>query len=128
MNLPDGAEFPQHVKVAAFSDDMDVLHAFIHNSGYVLCTWNEMENAYVPTEKTCSVLIDEFFEIDREELENELRVIRGLLIDMLAREAADDMFAQMGLLVQEENAATHEAADDVFKQLDLLIKKEEDDD
>ena len=51
-------------------------------------------------------------------------------MDLLARDAADDMFEQMDLLVQEENDATHEAADDMFRQLHLLIKeeKEEDDD
>ena len=91
MNLPDITKFPQHVKVAAFSDGMEVLHEFIHDSGYVLCTWDEMENAYVPTEKAHSVLVDEFFEIDREELEKERRVIRGLLIDQLARDSVEEL-------------------------------------
>ena len=103
MNLPDITEFPQHVKVAAFSDGMEVLHAFIHDSGYVLCTWNEMENAYVPTEKACLVLVDEFFEIDREELEKERRVIRGLLIDMLARDSMEDLAEQLEAMRKEED-------------------------
>ena len=103
MDLPDDAEFPQHVKVAAFSDGMKVLHAFIHDSGYVLCTWNEMESIYVPTEKTHSVLIDEFFEIDREELEKEHRVIRSLLIDMLARDSVEDLVEHLEAMQKEED-------------------------
>ena len=103
MDLPDGAEFPQHVKVAAFGEGMEVLHEFIHDSGYVLCTWNEMENAYVPTEKACSVLVDEFFEIDREELEKEHRVIRGLLIDMLARDSAEELVEHLEAMQKEED-------------------------
>ena len=101
MDLPDAHEFPQHVRVAAFGEDMEVLHEFIHDSGYVLCTWNEMENAYVPTEKACSVLVDEFFEIDREELEKERRVIRGLLIDMLARDSMEDLAEQLEAMQKE---------------------------
>ena len=128
MDLPNTDEFPQHTRVAAFSEDMKIVHAFLHNSGYALCTWNENENAFVPTTKNCKEILDEFFEIDRAALVQEQRVLREILMDLLAREAADDMFEQLGLLVQEENAATHEAADDVFKQLDLLIKKEKDDD
>ena len=103
MDLPDAAEFPQHVKVAAFSDDMKVLHAFIHDSGYVLCTWNKIENAYVPAEKPHSVLIDEFFEIDREELEKEHRVIRGLLIDMLARDSVEALVEHLEAMQKEED-------------------------
>ena len=103
MDLPNATEFPQHARAAAFSDDMEVLHAFIHNSGYVLCTWNEMKNAYVPTEKACSVLVDEFFEIDREELEKEYRVIRGLLIDMLARDSAEELVEHLEAMQKEED-------------------------
>ena len=103
MNLPDAAEFPQHVKLATFSDDMEVLHAFIHISGYVLCTWNEMENAYIPTEKSHAALLDEFFEIDREELEKERRVIRDLLIDMLARDGVEDLVVQLEAMQKEED-------------------------
>ena len=128
MDLPNAAEFPQHARLAAFSKDMEMLHTFLHTSGYELCTWNESENAFVPTTKNCEEIVYEFFEIDRAALVQEQRVLREELMDLLAREAADDMFEQMGLLVQEESAATHEAADDVFKQLDLLIKEEEDDD
>ena len=129
MDLPNADEFPQNARVAAFSRDMEIIHAFLHNTkGYELCTWNESENAFVPVTKNCEEILCEFFEIDRAALDQERRVLRGMLMDLLAREAADDMFEQMGLLVQEESAATHEAADDVFKQLDLLSKKEEDDD
>ena len=103
MDLPDDAKFPQHVKVAEFGEGMEMLHAFIHDSGYVLCTWNEMENAYVPTEKACSVLVDEFFEIDREELEKEHRVIRGLLIDMLARDSAEELVEHLEAMQKEED-------------------------
>ena len=128
MDQHDAAEFPQHARLDAFGEGMDIVHGFLHNSGYKLCTWNESENAFVPTTKDCETILDEFFEIDRAALVQEQRVLRGLLMDLLAREAADDMFEEMGLLIQEEDAATHEAADDVFKQLDLLIKKEKDDD
>ena len=103
MDLPDATEFPQHARFAAFGEGMEVLHAFIHESGYVLCTWNEMENAYVPTEKACSVLVDEFFEIDREELEKEHRVIRGLLIDMLARDSAEELVEHLEAMQKEED-------------------------
>ena len=103
MNLPDDAEFPQHVKLAAFSDVMEVLHAFIHNSGYVLCTWIEMENAYIPTEKSHAALIEEFFEIDREELEKEHRIIRGMLIDMLARDGVEELVEQLEAMQKEED-------------------------
>ena len=54
-------------------------------------------------------------------------VLMGVLMDLLAREAADDLFEQLDLQVQEENDAAPEAAEDVFKQLDQLIKKEKDD-
>ena len=102
MDLLD-AEFPQHAKIAAFSDIMVVLHAFIHTDSYVLCTWNEMENAYVPTEKSHSVLIDEFFDIDREELEKEDRVMRSLLIDLLARDGVEDLVEQLEAMQKEED-------------------------
>ena len=128
MGLPNPAEFPQHAKIAAFSENMEVLHAFIHTSGYELCTWNESENAFVPVTKDCEEILDEFFGIDRAALVQEQRVLRGVLMDLLAREATDDMFEQMDLLVQEENDAAHEAAEDPFEQLDLLIEKEKDDD
>ena len=131
MELPNPAEFPQHARIAAFSEDMEIVHAFLHNTkGYELCTWNESENAFVPVTKDCEEILYEFFGIDRAALVQEKRVLRGVLMDLLAREAADDMFEQMDLLVQEENDATHEAADDMFRQLHLLIKeeKEEDDD
>ena len=108
MAQPNAAEFPQHARLAAFSEDMEVLHAFIHTSGYELCTWNESENAFVPTTKNHEKILYEFFEIDRAALVQEQRVLRGMLMDLLAREAADDMFEQMGLLAQEENDATHE--------------------
>ena len=103
MNQPDATEFPQHVKVAAFSEDMKVLHAFIHNSGYVLCTWIEMENAYIPTEKSHAALIEEFFEIDREELEKEHRIIRSMLIDMLARDGVEELVEQLEAMQKEED-------------------------
>ena len=128
MDLPNPAEFPQHAKIAAFSENMEVLHAFIHTSGYELCTWNESENAFVPVTKDCEEILDEFFGIDRAALVQEQRVLRGILMDLLAREAADDMFEQLDLLTQEENFATHEGADNPFEQLDLLIEKEKDDD
>ena len=128
MDLPNPAEFPQHAKIAAFSENMEVLHAFIHTSGYELCTWNESENAFVPVTKDCEEILDEFFGIDRAALVQEQRVLRGILMDLLAREAADDMFEQLDLLTQEENFATHEGADNPFKQLDLLIKKEKEED
>ena len=130
MDLHNAAEFPQHARFAAFSEDMKAVHAFLHTSGYKLCTWNESENAFVPTTKNHEKILYEFFEIDRAALVQEQRVLQGLLMDLLAREAADDLFEQLDLQVQEEIDATHEAAEDVFKQLDLLIKeeKEEDDD
>ena len=128
MDLPSAAEFPPHARLDAFSDDMDIVHAFLHTSGYKLCTWNESENAFVPTTKDCETILDEFFEIDRAALVQEQRVLRGLLMDLLAREAADDMFEQLNLQVQEENDAAPEAVEDIFKQLGLLIEKEEDDD
>ena len=131
MGLPDATEFPQYARFAAFSADMEIVHAFLHNTkGYELCTWNESENAFVPVTKDCEEIIFEFFEIDRATLDQENRMLREALIDLLAREAADDMFEQLNLQVQEENAATHEAAEDMFRQLHLLIKeeKEEDDD
>ena len=129
MNLPNAAEFPQHARFAASYADMEVVHAFLHNTkGYELCTWNESENAFVPVTKDSEEIIFEFFGIDHAALVQERRVLRGILMDQLASEATDDMFEQMGLLVQEEDEATPGAADDVFKQLDLLIKKEEDDD
>ena len=124
------SDFPQHARIAAFSEDMKIVHTFLHTSGYELCTWNESENAFVPVTKDCEEIIFEFFEINRAALVQEKRVLREKLMDLLAREAVDDMFEQMGLLVQEENDATQEAADDMFRQLHLLIKeeKEEDDD
>ena len=128
MDLPDAAEFPQHVKVATFGDDMEVLHAFLHTSGYELCTWNESENAFVPTTKNCEEILFEFFKIDRAALVQEKRVLREALMDLLAHEAAADMFEQLDLLIQEENDAAHEGADDMFEQMDLLIQEEEDDD
>ena len=128
MELPNPAEFPQHARIAAFSENMDILHAFLHISGYELCTWNKSENAFVLPTKNYETILDEFFEIDRAALVQEDRVLRGLLMDLLAHEAADDMFEQLNLQVQEENDATPEAAEDVFKQLDQLIKKEKDDD
>ena len=129
MDLPDATEFPQHARFAAFSADMEIVHAFLHNTkGYELCTWNESENAFVLVTKDCEEIIFEFFGIDRAALVQEKRVLRGALMDLLAREAADDMFEQMGLLVQEENDAPPEAADDMFEQLHLLIKEEKDDD
>ena len=150
MDLPNAAEFPQHARLAAFNEDMEVVHTFLHTSGYELCTWNESENTFVPTTKNCEELLFEFFKIDRAALDQERRVLREALMDLLAREAADDMFEQlnlqvqeennatpeavedmfeeMGLLVQGEDDATPEAVEDIFKQLDLLIEKEEDDD
>ncbi len=128
MDQPNDAEFPQHAKVAAFSEDMEIIHTFLHTSGYELCTWNESENAFVPTTKNCGEILDEFFGIDRAALVQEHRVLREELIDLLAREAADDMFEQLGLLVQEENDAPPEAADNPFRQLHLLIKKEKEED
>ena len=129
MEQPSAAEFPQHARLATFNEDMEIVHAFLHNTkGYELCTWNESENAFVPVTKNCEEILCEFFEIDRAALDQERRVLRGMLMDLLAREAADDMFEQLNLQVQEENDATPEAADDVFKQLDQLIKKEKDDD
>ena len=44
-----------------------------------------------------------FFGIDRAALVQEKRVLREELMDLLAREAADDIFEQLDLLVQEEN-------------------------
>ena len=108
MELPNPAEFPQHVRIAAFSEDMDIVHTFLHTSGYELCTWDESENAFVPPTKNCEEILYEFFGIDRAALVQEQRVLRGILMDQLAREAAEDMFEQLGLLVQEENDATHE--------------------
>ena len=108
MEHPTPADFPQHARVATFIEDRDMLHAFLHNSGYELCTWNESENAYVLTTKNHETILDEFFEIDRAALVQEQRVLRGVMMDLLAREAADDMFEQMDLLVQEENDVTHE--------------------
>ena len=129
MEQPSAAEFPQHARLATFNEDMEIVHAFLHNTkGYELCTWNESENAFVPVTKNCEEILCEFFEIDRAALDQERRVLRGMLMDLLAREAADDMFEQLNLQVQEENDATPEAAEDVFKQLDQLIKKEKDDD
>ena len=128
MELPNPAEFPQHARIAAFSADMEIVHAFLHTSGYELCTWNESENAFVLATKDHKEILDEFFGIDRAALVQEQRVLRGVLMDLLAREATDDMFEQMDLLVQEENDATLEAAEDPFEQLDLLIEKEKDDD
>ena len=128
MDLSNIDEFPQFARLIAFREDMEVLHTFLHTSGYELCTWNESENAFVPVTKDCEEIISEFFQIDRAALVQEKRVLREELMDLLAREAADDMFEQMGLLVQEENDATPEAVEDIFKQLDLLIEKEEDDD
>ena len=103
MDLPNAAEFPQHARAAAVSKDMEIVHAFLHNSGYVLCTWNENENAFVPTTKNCEEIIDEFFEIDREELEKEYRIIRGLLIDMLARDSVEDLVEQLEAMQKEED-------------------------
>ena len=128
MDQHDAAEFPQHVRLSAYGEDMDILHTFLHTGGYELCTWNESENAFVPTTKNCEEILCEFFEIDRAALDQERRVLRGMLMDLLAREAADDMFEQLNLQVQEENDATPEAVEDIFKQLGLLIEKEEDDD
>ena len=151
MEQPSAAEFPQHARLATFNEDMEIVHAFLHNTkGYELCTWNESENAFVPVTKNCEEILCEFFEIDRAALDQERRVLRGMLMDLLAREAADDMFEQLNLQVQEENDATPEAVEDmfeqlnlqvqeendaapeavedIFKQLDLLIEKEEDDD
>ena len=129
MEQPSAAEFPQHARLATFNEDMEIVHAFLHNTkGYELCTWNESENAFVPVTKNCEEILCEFFEIDRAALYQERRVLREELMDLLAREAADDMFEQLNLQVQEENDATPEAVEDIFKQLDLLIEKEEDDD
>lgn len=128
MEHPTPADFPQHARVAIFIEDRNMLHAFLHKSGYELCAWNESENAYVLTTKDHETILDEFFEIDRAALVQEQRVLRGVMMDLLAREAADDMFEQLNLQVQEENDATPEAVEDMFKQLDLLIEKEEDDD
>ena len=129
MEQPSAAEFPQHARLATFNEDMEIVHAFLHNTkGYELCTWNESENAFVPVTKNCEEILCEFFEIDRAALVQEQRVLRGILMDLLAREAADDMFEQLNLQVQEENDAAPEAEDSAFRQLDLLIKEEEDDD
>ena len=128
MEQPSAAEFPQHARLATFNEDMEIVHAFLHGSGYELCTWNESENAFVPTTKNCEEIISEFFQIDRAALDQERRVLMGVLMDLLAREAADDLFEQLNLQVQKKNDAAPEAVEDIFKQLDLLIEKEEDDD
>ena len=104
MDLPDATEFPQHARFAAFSADMEIVHAFLHNTkGYELCTWNESENAFVPVTKDCEEIIFEFFEIDRKELEKEHRVIRGLLIDMLARDSAEELVEHLEAMQKEED-------------------------
>ena len=103
MDHPPLSDFPQHARVAAFIEDRNMLHTFLHTSGYELCTWNESERAFALTTKDCETILDEFFEIDRAALVQEQRVLRGALIDLLAREAADDMFGQLDLLIQEEN-------------------------
>ena len=48
MDLSNIDEFPQFARLIAFHECMDVLHTFLHTSGYELCTWNESENAFVP--------------------------------------------------------------------------------
>ena len=101
MGLLDGAEFPQHARLAAFGEGMEVLHEFIHDSGYVLCTWNESENAFVPVTKDYEEIIFEFFEIDREELEKEHRIIRDLLINMLARDSAEELVEHLEAMQKE---------------------------
>lgn len=103
MEHPTPADFPQHARVATFIEDRDMLHAFLHKSGYELCAWNESENAYVLTTKDHETILDEFFEIDRAALVQEQRVLRGVMMDLLARKAADDMLEQLDLLIQEEN-------------------------
>ena len=86
MDLPDATEFPQHARFAAFSADMEIVHAFLHNTkGYELCTWNESENAFVLPTKNYETILDEFFEIDRAALVQEDRVLQGLMMNQLAR-------------------------------------------
>ena len=85
MDHPPLSDFPQHAKVAAFSEGMEAVHAFLHTSGYKLCTWNESENAFVPVTKNCEEILCEFFEIDRAALVQEDRVLQGLMMNQLAR-------------------------------------------
>ena len=102
-------DFPETTKMLAYQDFMSLIHEFIHESGYILCTWNEIKGQHVPTSKPCRDIVLKFFEIDPKELENEQTRINS----MISREIQEGLAEQFSELLRQHNAEekSHEFPD-----------------
>ena len=95
-------DFPNTARLIDASDEMRVIHEFIHHSGYTLCTWNEEQSVYVEVKDDHQDILLKYYDIDSTKIEEEQKHIKSLLVDALARE----MVGQLMNDVHEEEGTT----------------------
>ena len=95
-------DFPNIARYVDACDEMEVIHQFIHCSGYTLCTWNEEQGVYVEVKDDHQDILFKYYDIDNEKFEEEQKHIMSRLVDVLAKE----MVGQLVNDVREEEGTT----------------------
>lgn len=67
--------YPEHQKMMLVSEQSQAIGAFIDNTEYTLCKWNEELEQYVPLSGSINDVLAEYYEIDMAEIEREKRAM-----------------------------------------------------
>jgi hypothetical protein len=70
------AEYPEHEKLQTVQDKSQVCGEFLewlNENGYSICETQEKYPPFLPTRKSFTTLLDQFFDINGKALENEKR-------------------------------------------------------
>lgn len=67
------SDYPEHDKLKAISEESQTIGAFLDNSEYHICEYDERHGRFFPAPKSITQILADYFDIDLNKIEEEKR-------------------------------------------------------